>query len=326
MLNIVLHFGFIILLFAPTHGVRVLKREENLLAFDSIGYARVKNLNISLYSEFTMCIRAYFYQFPVETKYELKWFTLFSSEDHHMFFSLEAFDSGKKTSDLYYTIPKDIYQTKDLKTFVSVNTKFLMISRKNPYKIKEWNNVCVIGNKNDPLYSVVINGEKLFSINEFPDFEFAKGDLNIFGKQGLHDSGATYGKFSDFNFWDKALTMEEIYQWSENKILKHKPILPWNSVKLEIENLIDFDDKNETFKQITTANLFTFYKRNFYDSIQLCKSVGGEIASPKENIELDEFSAKVEADPFIESQSQTMWLVYNDEIETNRFLNIYTGK
>ena len=133
----------------------------------------------------------------------MKWYTVFASKEHHILFSLVAFDTGKEQSDLYHTIPKDTFQTKDLETFLSINSKFTIVSKNNPYRIKDWNNICVLGHKSNPYYSLVINGEQLFSVKEFPEIEFSNGDLHIFQRPTEKKVESTFGKFSDFNFGDE---------------------------------------------------------------------------------------------------------------------------
>ena len=108
--------------------------KENISSFNSNRtVARVKNLDLSSYTEITMCIRVLFYKFPVETNYVLKWFLIFSSEKNYLLFNAAAsttslaFPHDEETSKYkYFAIPKGIYQgslQKKWKQFILIQIK-----------------------------------------------------------------------------------------------------------------------------------------------------------------------------------------------------------
>ena len=107
-------------------SIRIIEMKENISSFDSNRtVARVKNLDLSSYTDITMCIRVLFYKFPVETNYRLKWFLIFSSELNYILFNAAAHDkeSGKYK---YFAIPKGIYQgslQKKWKQFILIQIK-----------------------------------------------------------------------------------------------------------------------------------------------------------------------------------------------------------
>ena len=117
------------LLYANIFAIKVFKMLEDLESFNNKPTeARVTNFDLGQLSEITICIRVYFYHFPVKTKYDLKWFSILSSsEAGDILFSMVAFDTGRRSRDLKQVIPAKIFQSKDVKNLVFVNKKFMMI-------------------------------------------------------------------------------------------------------------------------------------------------------------------------------------------------------
>ena len=91
---------------------RIIEMKESVSVFNATPtVATVKNFDLSSYSDVTMCIRVFFYNFPVETNYILKWFLIFSSEKNHILFNVAAHDTWfPKTRNRYIAIPQEIYQ------------------------------------------------------------------------------------------------------------------------------------------------------------------------------------------------------------------------
>ena len=95
-----------------TNAIKIVKMKEDLTTFNTQSEARIKNLDLRNNQELTICMRVLFYQFPTESRYSLKWFPMIKAHEKDIFYSLLAFDTGKKSDDLYYIIPKGIFQTK----------------------------------------------------------------------------------------------------------------------------------------------------------------------------------------------------------------------
>ena len=109
-------------------AIKVFKMLEDLESLNKPTKARVTNFDLGQLSEITICIRVYFYHFPVKTKYDLKWFSILSSsEAGDILFSVAAFDTGRKSGDLEQVIPAKIFQSKDVKNIIFDNKKFMMI-------------------------------------------------------------------------------------------------------------------------------------------------------------------------------------------------------
>ena len=113
---------------ASVYAIKVIKMLEDLESFNKPTLARVNKFDLGQLSEITICIRVYFYHFPVQSNHDLKWFPILSSsQEGDILFSVVAFDSGKKSGDLYQAIPKRIFHSKDLKNFIFLNRKFTQI-------------------------------------------------------------------------------------------------------------------------------------------------------------------------------------------------------
>ena len=124
----------IVSLFTDVNTIKVIKMPEDLDSVNNPSNAIVKNFDLGHLSEITICMRVYFYHFPVKSKQDLKWFPIFSSSSGgDILFSVGAFDTGRKSGDLYSMISKGIFHSKDLKNIVSINRTFKMIR----YSIKD---------------------------------------------------------------------------------------------------------------------------------------------------------------------------------------------
>ena len=109
-------------------SIKVFKMLEDLESLNNPTKARVTNFDLGQLSEITICIRVYFYHFPVKSNQDLKWFPILSSsEAGDILFSVAAFDTGRKRGDLEQVIPAKIFQSKDVKNIVFDNKKFMMI-------------------------------------------------------------------------------------------------------------------------------------------------------------------------------------------------------
>lgn len=112
---------------ASVYAIKVIKMLEDLESVNKPTLARVNNFDLEQLPEITICIRVYFYHFPVQSDHDLKWFPILSSSQSQILFSVVAFDSGRKSGDLYLAIPKRIFRSKDLKNFIFLNRKFTII-------------------------------------------------------------------------------------------------------------------------------------------------------------------------------------------------------
>ena len=108
-------------------AIKVVKLTEDYKNLNKLSNATVTNFDLEQLPELTICIRVYFYQFPLESQSDIIWFPLLSSPEHTFLFSMLAFDTGNQNGDLYQIIPKKIFRSKDLKTFVMVNKEFILV-------------------------------------------------------------------------------------------------------------------------------------------------------------------------------------------------------
>ena len=114
--------------------------------------------------------------------------------------------------------------------------------------MKTWNSICLQGSKSEPYFSVVINGKRIFSINEYPEEEFKSGKLDIFKARNSYVSG-TFGAFSDFNVWNQSISIYDINHWFKNNTTETKAQLSWKDVQLELQNLVENEvSSHENFK------------------------------------------------------------------------------
>ena len=305
----------IICLLPQALAITVIAMKESLEAFNQPSGARVRDLNLTELSELTICIRVFFYQFPIRsTGYDIKWFPILSTSDDYLLFNVIA-DKTANSSMQRSNLITERDHNKDLKACVSINGNFTQISDVNPYYLKSWNNLCIYGRRINPVFEIFINGKVLFAANEFPEMEL-RNSLLVFRKNYRTVAFTNYGKFADLNVFNKILSVDELVKWTKQQSIETTALLKWNETNLELENLemvenqtIDFTESMET--------LFIFHEHTFNEAIRRCQSIGGVIATPFENIGLDVWMRKVEAD----DQVNRMWLGYR-RLGSN-FSNIY---
>ena len=289
-------------------------------AFNQPSGARVRNLNLTQLSELTICIRVFFYQFPIRsTGYYIKWFPILSTSGDDFLFNVIA-DKTANSSTQRSNLITEKDHNKDLRAYVSINGNFTQISDVNPYSLRSWNNLCIYGRKINPLFEIFINGKVWFSANEFPELEISNSEsLMVFGKKYRQIEFTTYGKFSDLNVYDKILSLDELVRWTKQQSMETEAMLRWNEINLELENLERMEVQRINFTE-NVESLFKFHELNFNEAIRRCQSVGGAIATPLENIDLDVWENKVLAD----RQVDRMWLGYRrGNKHRSNFYNIY---
>lgn len=133
---------------------------------------------------------------------------------------------------------------------------------------------------------------------------------------------SSYGQFSDINVWKKVLSLNELKDWMIKRDFPTKPFLQWEEMGIvNITNLIE-DEMNETLLlEAQESQLFSFYKLPFSRSVQQCRKIGGEIATPYENVDIEIWKAKITSSRI----TYRVWLSY--KVHGNfDFYNIYTNE
>ena len=112
-----------------TYAIKVFKMLEDLDSVNKPTKARVTNFDLEELSEITICLRVYFYHFPVKSNHNLKWYPVLSSGvAGDILFSVVAFESGaERSEDVYQIIPRKIFQSKDVKNMVLSKNEFTII-------------------------------------------------------------------------------------------------------------------------------------------------------------------------------------------------------
>ena len=197
-----------------------------------------------------------------------------------------------------------------------------LFSKLNSYKLKSWNHICIYGSKLESLFGVSINGEHLYKVDEFPTEEF-KGSLHLM-HNGKLSGYVTFGQFTDLNIWRKVLNPEEIKDMSKSLTLQTEPFLKWSNVKIDLLNFEEEDvlEKEDLLCNIP-ENLFVFKMKTFNQAISVCKSIGGEIATPLENTMIETWQNFT-----TRNNLGRIYLSYSKlgQIKGNDFRNIYTGE
>ena len=161
-------------------------------------------------------------------------------------------------------------------------------------------------------------------MNDFPKEKFM-GSLNLLhnGLDWLEEENinVVFGKFTDLNIWNKVLSPEVITHMSKSFNIETEPFLKWSDVKIDLLNFEEDYENEESLLSNVPENLFLFKKRTFYEGIRICRSVGGEIATPLENTRIETWTNISTL-----NNLGRIFLSYSDQIEENDFRNVYTGK
>ena len=189
------------------------------------------------------------------------------------------------------------------------------------FNIQTWNSICLQGRKFEPYFSLIINGKRIFSINEYPEKEFKSGKLNIFGTTLDSYVSGTFGAFTDFNVWNQSISIEDINNWIQNNASESMKDLSWKDVQLELQNL---EEKEvifiETSYNQNNKNIFMkFDGKTFQESKWLCKNLGGQIATPKSGNQMNILKESIK-------NGEIIWLSFTDERQEGNFQDFYTGE
>ena len=184
--------------------------------------------------------------------------------------------------------------------------------------MKTWNSICLQGSKSEPYFSVVINGKRIFSINEYPEEEFKSGKLEIFKADSF--ASGTFGAFTDFNFWNQSISINDINNWFKNDTMETKTQLSWKDIQLELKNLVEKEVSSNTITamEIQPRIFLKFYKKTFHEGVHLCKNLGGHIPSPSSREHMSIWRKIID-------KGEHIWLSFTDERLGGNFVDIYTG-
>ena len=126
--------------------------------------------------------------------------------------------------------------------------------------------------------------------------------FRIFG-QGDHEDNffkgtslSMFGEFTDFNIWNTTLKEAEMKAWlnfDENIV---GDIINWNNATVIAVNLVQEEVSNEhlmgVFSKRKDHKIIVMQKhKSFANAIEMCKSIGGELAVPNDNVKISEFTA-----------------------------------
>ena len=133
----------------------------------------------------------------------------------------------------------------------------------------------------------------------------------------------SFCQFTDFNIWSKVLNPKEINDMSKSLTIQTEPFLKWSEVKIDLLNFEEEDVPEEDLICNIPENLFVFKMKTFIEAISVCKSIGGEIATPLENTMIETWKNIT-----TRNNLGRIFLCYSDrgQIKKNDFRNIYTGK
>ena len=155
-------------------------------------------------------------------------------------------------------------------------------------------------------------------MNKFPSNEFT-GALRIFILGDL--TSVIFGKFTDLNVWNSTLPIKQIADMSKALNVETQPFLQWSDVKLDLLNFEEAYESEEDLFSEDPENLFLFKQRTFYRGYSYCKNIGGEIATPHENVKMETWKYFI-----LKENVGRIYLGYSDRKRTkNDFRHVYTG-
>ena len=105
-----------------------------------------------------------------------------------------------------------------------------------------------------------------------------------------------FGEFTDLNIWNRSLKEAEMKAWlnfDENIVGN---VINWNSATITAVNLVEEEVSNEhlvsVFSERKDYKIIVMQKhKSFANAIEMCKSIGGELAVPNDNVKISEFTA-----------------------------------
>ena len=149
-----------------------------------------------------------------------------------------------------------------------------------------WHNLCILNHCKNKNLKIVLDGEIALEVTDI-DCEKYPLDENIKIK-------GHFGSFTDFNIWSKVLSNDEIHSWNVFDEMAVGDVVKWDDASIQLYDLIQEDITNEELMEMFTDNqkyqiIDIKAKKSFYDSIDMCTYMGGELAVPTDNVKMSEF-------------------------------------
>ncbi len=153
-----------------------------------------------------------------------------------------------------------------------------------------WNSFCVSLNETNLLLQITINGQLVKESYCSVGYQPKTSNITTIGSQGL--SGRFYGQITDFNFWNKPLTLAEMEQfssgcnlntflqklkpeyvlWSEVNIIKKGGSTYYYLITPDI--LCSLLSKNNS---VSDFNMLFGYQSTYEASVNTCDELNGKI-------------------------------------------------
>jgi hypothetical protein len=159
----------------------------------------------------------------------------------------------------------------------------------------EWNALCFTHSLTDFVFNVTLNGKQIGSEKVSFTSNFLEKLAEPFSI-GLESS--FWGQITDFNIWNRHLSIEEINQYSfgcQEGLLTQPEILDW--AQTNITNKGDYSEHIQMQRKLLNCqhninqSLFqNIYRMNFLKSTEFCKFLRGDLVDPfKEELYCDPF-------------------------------------
>ena len=167
-----------------------------------------------------------------------------------------------------------------------------------PWQPNTWNSICFVASPSQTR--IFSNGVKVAEgegvLEEFPRDE----NFNILGNCKEKERFLTFGAATDFNIWNRVLTNDEIYLWSNFEILNNGKIFDWNLAELELEGVEVVDTSLGSIQMedwIATSKGYLSYISSqflsFEAGLYLCEDLNGHIAVPGDNTNIGKWKSVV---------------------------------
>jgi hypothetical protein len=189
-----------------------------------------------------------------------------------------------------------------------------------------WNSFCVSFSSSNLNLIFTINENVIFNLFEENNFAFELNTLTII----YLATGEFVGKLSDFNVWSRALSLQEMKEFSNGCdsgfVERPNPdVVSWPTANISISgSYITMSNGSICNQNQKNFLLFNYYPRYGQGSKQ-CQLLNGETFYPKTALVLDDFLEKIKESDITTKCSNRFWVPFVRSTE-NEAVWVYKRK
>ena len=303
----------VLIFFAGVEAIKVLHSTVNKSPEGSS--AEILNSDLSGFEEFTLCFRAISHQFSetVQILARIK-----SSSNTQYTYSIYTVPAPND----YSTTGTDYMKDKLGEAYQHGKVYGMMAYEKSGQMFKiwtlgEWHSFCWVSSKG--VLALYLDGNMVADFRNYKND--AVGNVEVLLPLPINDGRfvpTTNTDITDLNIWNRTKTQHFLRNWSQCKEQEEGNVIKWSTTNFNTTlNSTDMD-KTKICKSDSDI-IVSDETKTFYDTLTLCKKIGGNIMVATNLTTLRAMEYKVSS---IDKCNGRFFVGYSDEKEEGNWINV----